>query len=194
MLEKHKTIKSFGNEYGIMIKPEQYRNNVECINVCSPTLNDLQVAYGSKMKVWLKDQIDLLQTIAGVRDKLLAHQIVMLIETFMTDGNAKVSMLMNFFHSLIGGKYGSFYGSIDIMQIGSSWQEYIEECRSIYIDQVRKIEKEERAKRDAEKEKQIEKERGNTISWDEFCRIQKEQYGIDVPSARNLSHSIVKTL
>lgn len=193
LLAKHKTIKSFGNEYGIIIHPEKYRNDVECINACSPTLNDLQVAYGSRMKVWLQEQIDLLQKITGVRDKLLAHQVVMLIETFLTNGNVKASMLMNFFHKLISGQYGRFYGSIDIMQIGECWQSYIENCRSIYNDQKRKIRDEEQARLEAEKKLQFEKSRENAITYDEFRKIQKEQSGVDAPPLNQLLHLIFKT-
>lgn len=177
-----------------MITPERYRNELDCINACSPTLNTLQTAYGSKMKVWLQDQINMLQSITGVRDKLLAHQVVMLIETFMTNGNVKASMLMNFFHKLIAGHYGRFYGSIDIMQIGEAWQSYIANCNEIYTAQVKRFKDEERAKRDAEKERQMEAERKNAISWDEFRKIQKESYNIDVPSLNVLSKQILKPI
>lgn len=193
LLAKHKTIKSFGNEYGIIINPERYRNDLECINACSPTLNDLQVAYGSRMKIWLKDQIDLLQTITGVRDKLLAHQVVMLIETFLTNGNVKASMLMNFFHKLISGQYGRFYGSIDIMQIGECWQSYVEYCRTTYKDQKRMIKEKKQAMIEAEKKMQMEKSRENAITYDEFRKIQKEQTGVDEPSFNQLLQSIFKT-
>lgn len=193
LLARHKTIKSFGNEYGIMITPEKYRNELDCINAYSPTLNDLQTAYGSKMKVWLQEQIDLLQTITGVRDKLLAHQVVMLIETFMTNGNVKASMLMNFFHKLISGQYGRFYGSIDIMQIGECWQSYIENCRLIYNDQQKRIKDEKHARFEEERKRQMEKSRENAITFDEFRRIQKERSGVDVPTFNQLLQSIVKT-
>lgn len=193
LLAKHKTIKSFGSEYGIIIHPERYRNDAECINAYSPTLGDLQVAYGSKMKVWLQEQIDLLQTITGVRDKLLAHQVVMLIETFLTNGNVKASMLMNFFHKLISGQYGRFYGSIDIMQIGECWQSYIENCRKIYNDQKRRIREEKQAMIEAERKRQLEKSRENAITYDEFRRIQKEKTGVDMPHFNQLLQSIVNT-
>ena len=194
LLARHKTIKSFGNEYSIIVHPENYRDDMECINACSPTLNDLSVAYGSRMKVWIQDQIDLLQTITGVRDKLLAHQVVMLIETFMTNGNVKASMLMNFFHKLISGQYGRFYGTIDIMQIGECWQSYVEYCRSIYKDQKRMINEQKRATIEAEKQLQMEKSRENAITYEEFRKIQKEQSGIDAPAFNQLLQSIFKTV
>lgn len=193
LLAKHKTIKSFGSEYSIIINPEKYRNDADCINALSPTLNDLQVAYGSKMKLWIQEQIDLLQTITGVRDKLLAHQVVMLIETFLTNGNVKASMLLNFFHKLIAGQYGRFYGSIDIMYIGECWQSYIQTCRSIYNDQKRKIREEEQARIDAERKRQMDLHNENAITYEEFRRIQKEQSGLDLPTFNQLINSIVKT-
>lgn len=176
-----------------MINPERYRNELDCINACSPTLNTLQTAYGSKMKVWLQDQINLLQTLTGVKDKLLAHQVVMLIETFMTNGNVKASMLMNFFHKLISGQYGRFYGSIDIMQIGEYWQSYLENCRKIYNEQKRRIRDEKQAIIEAERKREFEKSCENAITYDEFRKIQKEQSGVDAPPLNQLLHSIFKT-
>lgn len=177
-----------------MVTPERYRSDVDCINAYSPTLKDMQEAYGATAKLWMQEQINMFQTITGVRDKLLAHQVVMLIETFLTNENVKASMLLNFFHKLIAGHYGRFYGSIDIMQIGEAWQSYIANCNEIYTAQVKRFKDEERAKRDAEKERQIEAERKNAISWDEFCKIQKEKYNIDVPSLNVLSKQILKQI
>lgn len=177
-----------------MVTPERYRSDVDCINAYSPTLKDMQEVYGAMAKLWIQEQINMFQTITGVRNKLLAHQVVMLIETFLTNENVKASMLLNFFHKLIAGHYGRFYGSIDIMQIGEAWQAYIANCNEIYKAQVKRFKDEERANRDAEKERQIEAERKNAISWDEFYKIQKERYNIDVPSLNVLSKQILKSI
>lgn len=192
LLTTYKTIKSFGNDYSLIDHPERYRNELDCLNAYSPTLADLQVAYGSNAKVWIKKQIDMLQTISGVRDKLLAHQIVLLTETFMSNPNAKASMLLNFFHRLISGKYGRFYGSIDIMQIGEAWQSYIKQCNDLYLDQKRRFDAEERAKRDAEKERLHQESLRNAISYDEWrLRMGKEK---ELPSLSDLAKTIIKPI
>lgn len=182
LLAQYKTIKSFGNDYDLMKKASSFRDTRDCVIAQSPVIGDLQTAYGSKMKLWMQDQINTLSVVAGVRDKLLAPQIVMLIEIFVSNPKVKASCLMNFFHRLISGKYGRFYGSIDVMQIGESWQEYLKEIKEIEIS----VEEELKAKAKAEREASEHR-----ISFEEFRANQKAK-GVDVPNLSELFGSILK--
>lgn len=182
LLERYETIENFESDHDLITKASDFRDTIECLVAESPSIGDLQIAYGSRTKIWIKKQIDSISTIAGVRDKLLAPQIVMLIEVFISNPKVKASCLMNFFHRLISGKYGRFYGAIDVMQIGESWQEYLKEIKEIEIS----VEEELKAKAKAEREASEHR-----ISFEEFRANQKAK-GVDVPNLSELFGSILK--
>lgn len=176
LLERWKTIKSFSNEYDLVKCSSAFRDMKQCVMVQSPTLGQLQTAFGNKMKLWMQDQINNVTIIAGVRDKLLAPQILMLIDILTARPNIKASCLMNFLYGLVSGVWGRFYGSIDVMQIGEAWQAYLRQVKQTEVEIEEQAMQEQKARLQANEVR---------ISYDEY-RAAKLQEGITLPSLDKL--------
>lgn len=113
-------------------------------NVWSPTLTDLNIAYGDNTAVaWLIPQIYRVSEFCGCKDKMSNEQLYETAVTIASSvGYLRISELLLFFGWFKMGKYGKFYGSVDPMKITNSLIDDFMKDRNSYMIKIHQIQME----------------------------------------------------
>lgn len=139
--------------------------NTLCIFADTPTLSELKARYGTNTPiVWLMSQIRSLSEFCGAKEKMESSvaektaNIIYSLYYYLT-----VSELLLFFFKFSTGKYGKFYGVVDPQTIIAAIQSFVTHERNPAIER----------KEMEERMKQREQERQQTITYDEYVRLHK---------------------
>lgn len=130
----------------------------------TPTFCMIEQAFGLEFlsRVWVKAQIIEVNDFVGTKTKLSDEQLDTLSDQIALEyGDLNLLEFICFCSRLRSGKYESFYGSVDPMQITKSLQDFYEDRRD---DINRAWQAEEKART----EREWEESRKNAISFDEF--------------------------
>ncbi len=135
-----------------------------------PAIVHLAQAYDENVAVrWIQDQLLQVNEFAGVKSKLSDMQLNELaIQIRLEYGNLNLFEFILFCARLRSGRYEDFYGSVDPMRI-------LKSLDAFYSDRRAEIWREAQEKEKAERDREYEERRKNSITFDEWYRRLPEE-------------------
>ena len=139
-----------------------------CVSGKAPTLAIVNRDYGEQVAVdWITIELNDYQNFVGVKEENKATFDVVCELSRMILGRyyyLKLSELMLFFQRLKYGDYGEMYGCVDAVRILRALRSFVVE-RNIIIDRLEQ----------AEREKKMEEDRKNAITYEEYIERMNKQ-------------------
>lgn len=143
-----------------------YSHPERCVSGSAPTLAEVNRDYGEQVAVdWLTIELNDYQNFVGVKEENKATFDVVCELSRMILGRyyfLKLSELMLFFQRLKYGDYCEMYGCVDAVRILRALRSFVVE-RNIIIDRLEQ----------AEREKKMEEDRKNAITYEEYIERKK---------------------
>ena len=131
-----------------------------------PTLAKVKAEYGEQVTYdWLAVHLNDYQNFVGVKEENKASYDVIKEVAKMIQNRyyyLKITELMLFFQRLKYGDYGEMYGSVDAVRILRAIRSFVDD-RNIIIEK-----REQR-----ERERKMEEDRKNAVSYEEYTEIKK---------------------
>ena len=143
----------------------------KCVVCNSPTLTDVNIAYGNGRAVaWLMAQLATFQEKINVPNKMSTYEIETCAQTIYDNyHHLKATELMLFFTRFLGGMYPvDWHGYVTPTKIVSAIREHFMPWRN---ELLYKIEKQEAEKRREEESKTP------GITWEEYCKLKGIEKG-----------------
>lgn len=146
---------SLANSINLFYAPNRkpiHRTKYE--DAAAPTLISAIKHYGNlHINLWLADHVNAISELAGSKEKINDQQQMLIAETLKhTFAKCNVAEVVLFFHKVIKGDFGKFYGRPDIMTLGDMANRYLEWLRGERVRVEGEQDRIEREKRYKERE------------------------------------------
>ena len=141
-------------------------NPTQCVMGDYSTLAKIKAEYGEQVVYdWLAVHLNNYQNFVGVKEENKASYDTIKEVAKMIHNRyyyLKITELMLFFQRLKYGDYGEMYGSVDAVRILRAIRSFVDDRNQI----IEKIEQRER-------ERKMEEDRKNAVSYEEYTEIKK---------------------
>lgn len=98
----------------------------------APTLNTVRLSYSNELlTIWIMAQLEDINDFVAVKQKMTLAQMEQTANIIATEYSyLKVTEIHLFLHRLKSGRYGTFYGCIDPLQLMQALNQFLEQRRT----------------------------------------------------------------